>query len=72
MLIEEFEYTPHIRSRGEEKRQLNKGCRECPRRWLMERLHRWLNRSRGILIRRGQEGTATDFAFATNGRFKCR
>ena len=51
MLIEEFGYTPHIRSRGEEKRQLKKRRRERPRRWVIERLHSWLNRFRGILIR---------------------
>ena len=42
-------YTPHIRSRGEEKTQRRRGHR--PRRWVVERVHSWLNRYRRILVR---------------------
>ena len=42
-------YTPHIRSRGEEQRQCRKGHR--PRRWVVERIHSWMNRFRRILVR---------------------
>jgi putative transposase len=45
------EYQPHIRKRGEEKAEkaLIPGAKA--RRWVVERTHSWLNRSRRILIR---------------------
>lgn len=46
-----FHYTAHVRSRGEEKRELQKARGERPRRWGVERTHSWLNRFRAILIR---------------------
>ncbi len=46
-----FQCTSHIRSRGEEKRELNKRRGERPRRWVVERTHSWLNRFRAILVR---------------------
>jgi putative transposase len=40
--------TPHIRSRGEEKKEDS----DTPvRRWVVERGHSWANRSRRILVR---------------------
>jgi putative transposase len=42
-------YTPHIRSRGEEQTQKRRGHRA--RRWVVERIHSWMNRYRRILIR---------------------
>ena len=42
-------YTPHIRSRGEEHAQCRRGTR--PRRWVVERIHSWMNRYRRILVR---------------------
>ena len=44
-------YTAHIRSRGEEARAkvLHPGGRA--RRWVVERTHSWLNRSRRLLVR---------------------
>lgn len=42
-------YTPHIRSRGEEQIQCRRGAR--PRRWVVERIHSWMNRYRRILVR---------------------
>ena len=42
-------YTPHIRSRGEEQTQRRLGQRA--RRWVVERIHSWMNRYRRILVR---------------------
>lgn len=50
-LVAEFGYTAHIRSRGEEARQLRRNVRFQARRWVVERTHSWLNRFRRILIR---------------------
>jgi putative transposase len=48
--VAERGYTAHIRSRGEEARA--KAEHEAvPRRWVVERTHGWLNRSRRILVR---------------------
>jgi putative transposase len=46
-----YGYAAHVRSRGEEKRELNRKAGERPRRWVVERTHGWLNRFRAILIR---------------------
>ncbi|MCC9644334.1 IS5 family transposase [Rhodopirellula sp. JC740] len=46
-----YGYTSHIRSRGEEKCELDRATGERPRRWVVERTHGWLNRFRAILIR---------------------
>lgn len=46
-----YGYVAHVRSRGEEKRELNRQAGERPRRWVVERTHGWLNRFRAILIR---------------------
>jgi transposase len=40
--------TPHIRSRGEEKKR---DPDKPARRWVVERSHSWMNRSRRILVR---------------------
>jgi putative transposase len=50
-LVGEFGLTPHIRSRGEEKRALEREAGFRARRWVVERTHSWLNRFRGLLIR---------------------
>jgi putative transposase len=45
-------YTLHLRTRGEER--LDAASRDPlkrPRRWVVERLHSWLNRSRRLLVR---------------------
>ena len=49
--LEEFGFTAHIRSRGEEAQAIKKeaGCKA--RRWVVERTHSWLNRFRRILVR---------------------
>ncbi len=50
-LAQEFGYTAHIRSRGEEAQALKRNARHKARRWVVERTHSWLNRFRRILIR---------------------
>jgi putative transposase len=54
-LAGEHGFTPHIRSRGEElaERVRQPGWRA--RRWVVEACHSWLNRNRGILIRRSKK-----------------
>jgi putative transposase len=47
-LVEDYGYTAHIRSRGEENIK-KPGFRA--RRWVVERTHSWLNRFRRLLIR---------------------
>jgi transposase len=49
--IQEFGFTEHIRSRGEEAKALKKEAGERARRWVVERTHSWMNRFRRILIR---------------------
>jgi putative transposase len=46
-----FHFTPHIRARGEEARDLKQKPGYKARRWVVERTHSWLNRFRRILIR---------------------
>ncbi len=49
-LVEEYGYTAHIKSRGEENiRRDIPGFRA--KRWVVERTHSWLNRFRRLLIR---------------------
>jgi putative transposase len=48
-------YTPHIRSRGEEQRRCRRG--QKARRWVVERVHSWLNRYRRILVRWEKKAT---------------
>jgi hypothetical protein len=46
-----LDFTPHIRSRGEEARELRTDLGERARRWVVERIHSWINRYRALLIR---------------------
>lgn len=50
-LLADMDFTPHIRSRGEEARELRKDLGERARRWVVERIHSWINRYRALLIR---------------------
>lgn len=51
-LVEDvYEYTAHIRSRGEEARELRRKAGAKARRWVVERAHGWLNRFRRLLVR---------------------
>jgi putative transposase len=49
-LAQEFAFTLHLRSRGEEA-GAKRHARAKARRWVVERTHSWLNRFRAILIR---------------------
>jgi putative transposase len=51
MIVSVYNYTAHVRSRGEEQRELDRKSGERPRRWVVERTHGWLNRFRAMLIR---------------------
>jgi putative transposase len=44
-------YTPHIRSRGEERKEKCSHPGYRARRWVVEACHSWMNRFRKILVR---------------------
>ena len=49
-LVEDYGYTTHIKSRGEEN--IRGGIPDFKaRRWVVEKIHSWLNRFRRLLIR---------------------
>jgi transposase len=50
-LLDEFGFTAHIRSRGEEAQELAAEAGKRARRWVVERSHSWMNRFRRILVR---------------------
>lgn len=50
-LLDEFGYTAHVRSRGEEAKELKQDTRKRARRWVVERTHSWINRYRRLLVR---------------------
>jgi transposase len=50
-LLAEFEFTAHIRARGEEAQAIKREAGYKARRWVVERTHSWMNRCRRILIR---------------------
>lgn len=50
-LVDDFGYTAHIRSRGEETQDKKRIPGYRARRWVVERTHSWLNRFRRLLIR---------------------
>src|SRR5260370_24822648 len=54
--VEAHQYVPHIRSRGAEKQEkvFTPGYRA--RRWVVERTHSWINRSRRLLVRWEKKG----------------
>jgi putative transposase len=49
--LQEFGFTAHIRSRGEEAKSIKEKAGQKARRWVVERAHSWMNRFRRILIR---------------------
>ncbi len=49
--VQDRQYTPHIRSRGEEKQEKIATPGYRARRWVVERTHSWINRSRRLLVR---------------------
>lgn len=50
-ILIEFGFTAHIRSCGEEAKELAAEAGRRARRWVVERAHSWLNRFRRILVR---------------------
>jgi len=50
-LASEFQYTLHLRTRGEEAQAIKHEAGFKARRWVVERTHSWMNRFRRILIR---------------------
>jgi putative transposase len=50
-LLENLNFTAHIRSRGEEAKELRTDLGHRARRWVVERIHSWINRYRALLIR---------------------
>jgi putative transposase len=48
---EERAYRPHIRSRGDERREKARHPEAQPRCWVVEVCHAWFNRFRKILVR---------------------
>jgi putative transposase len=50
-ILEEFGFTAHIRSRGEEAQALKREAGQRARQWVVERSHSWLNRFRRLLVR---------------------
>lgn len=50
-LVSLYGFTPHIRSRGEERKTMRRRRGYRPRRWVVERTHSWYNRFRDLLIR---------------------
>ena len=57
--IQERNYVPHVRQRGEEVKAKRRNPRYRARRWVVERTHSWLNRYRKLLVR--FEKTAMSF-----------
>jgi putative transposase len=53
-LVEEFGFTAHIKARGEEAQQIKRKAGYKARRWVVEQTHSWMNRFRGVLIRRSK------------------
>ena len=49
--LEDRGLTAHIRSRGEEAKDLREDPIRHARRWVVERVHSWINRYRSLLIR---------------------
>ena len=49
--IESHGYTPHVKGRGQEQRELNHQPGKRARRWIVEVAHSWFNRFRKLLLR---------------------
>ena len=50
-LVDDYGFTAHIRSRGEEIAEKLQTPGWKARRWVVEACHSWLNRNRGLLVR---------------------
>ena len=49
--VQEFGFTAHMLSRGQEAQAIKREAGFKARRWVVERTHSWMNRFRHILIR---------------------
>jgi len=49
--LREFGFTAHIRSRGEEAKEIMRAAGKKARRWVVERSHSWMKGFRRILVR---------------------
>lgn len=49
--MDERDYVPHVRPRGEEMDEKTKNPDYKPRRWVVEVCHSWFNRCRKLLVR---------------------
>ena len=50
-ILQEFAFTAHVRSRGEEAQALKREGGYRARRWVVERAQSWMNRFRAVLVR---------------------
>ena len=50
-ILQEFGFTAHVRSRGDEAKAIKHEAGFKARRWVVERAHSWMNRFRRLLIR---------------------
>ncbi len=50
-ILADRDLTPHVRSRGEEASELRADLGHRARRWVVERIHSWINRYRALLVR---------------------
>jgi putative transposase len=66
-ILEAEEFVAHIRSRGEEAREMERNRKRKARRWVVERAHSWMNRFRRLLVR-WEKKLANDLALA---QFAC-
>jgi putative transposase len=48
---EALEFVAHTRYRGEEAQEMARNRMRRPRRWVVERLHSWMNRFRRLVVR---------------------
>lgn len=49
-------YVPHVRPRGEEKKEIERNPEFKPRRWIVEVAHSWFHRFRKLLVRYEKKG----------------
>jgi type 1 glutamine amidotransferase len=53
-LLDQRDLTPHLRSRGEAANELRADLGHRARRWVLERIHAWINRALRWRWRRGR------------------
>jgi putative transposase len=49
-ILDAYDFVAHIRSRGEEVREMERNRKRKARRWVVERTHSWMNRFRRLLV----------------------